>query len=161
MPEAHAHNLPPGLYERLLAKAEPDQLERRADPRLYALAEVDPGDAHSAVAQYLEHLLAESLALFRGKDKAQRQRRLVDRVIATLIEELGADWAGRISLTDLLRRLLAVHAQALDAAPDRPDTPLSRSALLTSTRLDPSLASQLRKEIASADRVDILCSFVR
>jgi len=43
----------------------------------------------------------------------------------------------------------------------RGDTPLSRSALLTGTRLDPSLASQLREEIATADRVDILCSLVR
>ena len=44
---------------------------------------------------------------------------------------------------------------------DRPDTPLARSALLTGTRLDPSLGSQLRKEIATADRVDILCSFIK
>src|SRR5690606_1086144 len=41
------------------------------------------------------------------------------------------------------------------------DIPLARSALLTGTRLDPSLGSQLRKEIATADRVDILCSFIR
>ena len=44
---------------------------------------------------------------------------------------------------------------------DRPDTPLARSALLTGTRLDPSLGSQLRKEIATANRVDILCSFIK
>jgi len=44
---------------------------------------------------------------------------------------------------------------------ERPDTPLARSALLTGTRLDPSLGSQLKKEIATADRVDILCSFIK
>ena len=32
---------------------------------------------------------------------------------------------------------------------------------MTGTRQDPTLVSQLRKEIASADRVDILCSFIK
>lgn len=161
MHEAEDQNLPPGLYEKLLAEVDRAQLERRSDPRLYTLAEVDPEDAHGAIAQYLEHLLAASLATFRGRESAERQRRLVGRILTTLVEELGDEWAGRANLADPLRRLLAVHTEPVGAAPDRPDTPLSRSALLTSTRLDPSLASQLRKEIASAERVDILCSFVR
>jgi HKD family nuclease len=38
---------------------------------------------------------------------------------------------------------------------------LSRSTLFTGTRLDASLGSQLRKELASCDRVDILCSFIK
>lgn len=161
MPEAESYNLPPGLYEKLLAEADQHCLEQLGDPRLFNLADLDAEDSHTAVAQYLEHLLATSLALFRGREAAERQRRLIDRILATLAEELGADWQGRFRLSDPLRRLLAVHAQAPTAAQDRPDTPLSRSALLTSTRLDPSLASQLRKEIATAERVDILCSFVR
>lgn len=32
---------------------------------------------------------------------------------------------------------------------------------MTGTRQDPSLVSQLRKEIAAADRVDVLCSFIK
>src|SRR5205823_983769 len=43
----------------------------------------------------------------------------------------------------------------------RPDTPLAVGCLLTGTRLDPSLVSQLRKEIQSATRIDILCSFIK
>lgn len=100
MPDTHEYHLPPGLYEKLLAEADRDHLERRGDPRLYTIAGVDPEDAHGAVAQYLEHLLAKSLALFRGKEGAERQRRLIDRVIATLIEELGEEWAGRITQTE-------------------------------------------------------------
>ena len=42
-----------------------------------------------------------------------------------------------------------------------PDTPLALGSLLAGTRLDPSLVSQLRKELASANRVDILCSFIK
>ena len=44
---------------------------------------------------------------------------------------------------------------------ERPDTPLATSCLMTGTRQDPSLISQLRKEIAAADQVDVLCSFIK
>jgi HKD family nuclease len=151
----------PGLYEQLLTLALQQDLEQLADPRLYAVAPVDAEDAHAAIAQFLEHMLANALAAFRGSDAGEQQRRLVDRIVATLTEELGNDWARRLNISTPLRRLLAIHAAPRDSLLDRPDTPLSRSALLTGTRLDPSLGSQLRKEIATADRVDILCSFIR
>lgn len=151
----------PGLYEQLLTLALQGELEALTDPRLYSVAPVDAEDSHTVIAQFLEHLLANGLATFRGGDAAERQQRLVERVVATLAEELGPDWTQRLSIATPLRRLLAIHAQPHDSARNRPDTPLARSALLTGTRLDPSLGSQLRKEIATADRVDILCSFIR
>lgn len=150
-----------GLYEQLLTLALQEDLDVLADPRLYAIAPVDAEETHVVIAQFLEHLLAHGLATFRGAEAADRQRRLVDRIIVTLTEELGEDWTRHLSLATPLRRLLAVHAQAGGTPHERPDTMLSRSALLTGTRLDPSLGSQLRKEIATADRVDILCSFIR
>ena len=151
----------PGLYEKILTLALQQDLDRLPDPRLFTLAPVDPEESHSTIAQFLEHVLANSLASFRGQEVADKQKRLVDRLIATLAEELGADWSNRLSISTPLRRLLAVHSAPRDTPPERPDTPLARSALLTGTRLDPSLASQLRKEIATADRLDILCSFIK
>ncbi|HHN78089.1 MAG TPA: NgoFVII family restriction endonuclease, partial [Phycisphaerales bacterium] len=151
--------LTPGLYDHLLTAALEDRIRRLKDPGRAVVAEVDPDEAHAAVAQYLEHLLSASLSSVRGREHADRRRRLVARLVETIGEELGPAWSGRLRLADPLGRLLAVHAGG--DHPDRPDTPLARSALLTGTRLDPSLASQLGKEIAAADRVDILCSFIR
>jgi superfamily II DNA or RNA helicase len=153
--------LQPGLYEQLLSAVLQRDFEKLGDDHLFSLAPVDPDEAHDVVAQYLEHLLASSLAAFRGADSAERQKRLVDRIIETLIAELGDNWAEQFSIANPLRRLLAIHSVVGATPPARPDTPLARSALLTGTRLDPSLGSQLRKELATADRVDILCSFIR
>jgi len=136
-------------------------LDQLVDPRLYALAPIDSEDSHSAIAQYLEHVLANCLAAFRGGEVAERQRRLVDRIVTTLTEELGSDWTDALNISTPFRRLLAVHANNAGASCERPDTPLARSALLTGSRLDPSLGSQLRKEIATADQIDILCSFIK
>lgn len=153
--------VPPGLYDHLVDVALKTKLEGLGDPRLVELADVDAEDSHTAIAQYLERLLTASLSTLRGREAAERQRRLVDRVIAALVAELGDEWTDRFNLASPLRRLLAVHAVPNEAAALRPDTPLARSALLTGARLDPSLASQLSKEFAAADRVDILCSFIK
>ncbi|MBO0696895.1 MAG: DUF3427 domain-containing protein [Zavarzinella sp.] len=151
----------PGLYDQLLTLALQQDLDRLGDPRLFTLAPVDPEDSHAAVAQFVEHLMADGLLMYRGAEAADRQRRLVGRIIGALGEELGAAWADRLNISTPLRRLLAVHATPLGQTLDRPDTPLARSALLTGTRLDPSLGSQLRKELLTADRVDMLCSFIK
>jgi hypothetical protein len=42
-----------------------------------------------------------------------------------------------------------------------PVTPLSSAALLTNAPEEPSLGAELRAELASADRVDLLCAFIR
>lgn len=42
----------------------------------------------------------------------------------------------------------------------RPKTPLNDAALLTNAHGEPSLASELRAEIDSADSIDLLCAFV-
>jgi superfamily II DNA or RNA helicase len=152
----------PGLYEQLLTLALQQDLDRLADPRLYTLAPVDAEESHSVISQFLEHFLATCLSIYRGSEAAEKQRRLVDGIVATLAEELGAEWQKQFSIATPLRRLLAIHASAIATPVERPDTPLARSALLTGgTRSEPSLGTQLRKEIATADRVDILCSFIK
>ena len=153
--------LAPGLYEYLVSQAMASRLESLGDPRLWQVDDVDVSDAHSVVAQYLERVLSASLLGFRGEDAADRYRRLFDRLVRVLTDELGTEWTSDLSIATPLRRLLAIHTIPPSSESHRPDTPLARSALLTGTRLDPSLGTQLAKEIATADRVDILCSFIR
>lgn len=154
-------SIPHGLYDHLVTAALGDSFEKAGDPRLFDITEVDAEDSHAAVAQYLERLLCSAFSTLRGSESAERQRRLVDRVLATLQDELGNDWEGRLQLSSPLRRLLAVHGEPRDDPASRPNTPLARSALLTGSRHDPTLASELSKEFAASDRVDILCSFIR
>ena len=145
-----------GLYDHLLTLAMDESLRARIDPRLYFLAEVDAEDAHDILAQYLEHLLSAVFAQFRGATALQRQRRLFEKLIAVLADEIKSERPQNYDLADPLSRLLAIYSELPKTHPERPDTPLARTTLLTGTRLDPSLASQLRKEVLTADRVDIL-----
>ena len=85
-----------------------------------------------------------------------------EKVWGVGLRELAVRYGG--TLSDEARRLLAVWPRepvVTSRPPERPETPLSVSCLLTGTRIDPSLISQLRKEFLSADRVDVLCSFIK
>lgn len=95
----------PGLYEQLITLALQGDLEAISDPRLYSVAPVDSEDAHTVIAQFLEHMLANALAAFRGGEAADRQNRLVGRIVAALVEELGEDWTRTLSIATPLRRL--------------------------------------------------------
>lgn len=61
----------------------------------------------------------------------------------------------------LEQKLLTEIRPAHQARLVRPTTPLSEVALLTNSAGDPQLSSELAKEIASADRIDLICSFIK
>jgi superfamily II DNA or RNA helicase/HKD family nuclease len=122
--------------------------------------ELDAGESHAVLAEHLRHVVCESLNGLTGDDRLARQIELVNRIL----REIGAlDLKDDRSLSTPARRLLEIRPQELLGSRkfERPDTPLALGCLLAGTRLDPSLVSQIRKELASADRVDILCSFIK
>ena len=45
--------------------------------------------------------------------------------------------------------------------PPRPEVPLTASALLVNGRGQPRIGTEVQRELASADSVDLLCAFVR
>jgi hypothetical protein len=147
-----------GLYEQLvnvlidegIGEAEREDLQAE-------LRELDPGDSDGYLAQYLATHIRKVFVSFPEADRLNRQIQLANRILGLLAENSPETFD--LTKAKLLRAelLLAI----LHGPSERPDTPLSTSCLMTGTRQDPSLVSQLRKELATADQVDILCSFVK
>ncbi|MEV0222347.1 DUF3427 domain-containing protein [Streptomyces sp. NPDC050704] len=78
--------------------------------------------------------------------------------ISTL--EGAQEWVDLVA--DGPRQLLALTRQeAPGVFAVRPAIPLSDTALITNSPEDPSLGFELRAELATADRVDLLCAFVK
>ncbi len=157
--------LHPGLYEDLLTSA----LEAEIDARTAEGWWVDVTSADSTVrpellARHVYQLLRRALEGIPEEDGAQpaNQVALANRLVEVLVEH-GALADDRVA--DAARLLMeAVERQALGGTRSgvpRPTLSLRRTGLLVNGRRDVQIASEIAREIPSADRIDLLCAFVR
>ncbi len=148
-------SLPPGLYEQLLDEA----LQQRIDaaPELRAiLRQLDDEAAPHAYAQFVAQLLKQALRQIPPDDRLP----LLNRLIELLAAQDGLDYLQRRRLLADDKNLLT-EVRSHQRSHTRPITPLNSSALLTGQGGDPPLEHELRTEMASADRVDMLVSFIK
>ncbi|MDA2891928.1 DUF3427 domain-containing protein [Mycolicibacterium sp. BiH015] len=146
-----------GLYESVLTERLNSALAliegRRAEVRA-----VDESEQALVLTRHLSTLIERQLRAAHGaEERAHLIRKILEVLGDDLVEEnLHQDDPAKIG------RLEAITAEALGAArPSRPATPLSDAALMTNARAEPTLAAELRAELKSADRVDLLCAFVK
>jgi superfamily II DNA or RNA helicase/HKD family nuclease len=145
-------------FARRLADIDDDLIKRR---------ELDPGDSHEVLTRHIAALTRRALQSVGGEgtEHIERQVRLVNRiadVISTQVKDT-------IEHDDLLPEphhvLTAIvkrpAAPATVTFPDLPETPLSTGALLTNGHGQPRIGSEVSREMASADDVDLLCAFIK
>ncbi|GAA3632458.1 DEAD/DEAH box helicase [Microbacterium awajiense] len=151
---AEPSELHAGLYESLVTSG--------LQSRLGALSGLDPS--------------------FEAVDEADQPHVLARRVYEETVRQLSSigTEAARLELANRLLREISNSPDAIAAPVEylqrlsphlvpgtigyedvRPATPLSESALLTNSRGEPNLNSELKAEIDTADQVDLLCAFVK
>ena len=150
--------LVPGLYESLINQfIEVGIQESAADGLRPEYQALDVGDSHSYLAQYLAEHIRKAFSSIPKEERLAKQLELANQILFLLAEYTPDSFDKDQSKLLRAELLIELSNQPLQRA----DTPISASCLMTGTRQDPTLVSQLRKEIASADRVDILCSFIK
>ncbi|GGY61620.1 DUF3427 domain-containing protein [Pseudoduganella albidiflava] len=169
-----ANLLPDGLYDQLLT----DELSKQiAQHRADHLTLGDLGE--QAAPQKLVDALSEQLGKIlldlpaeHGDDEEVDVRRsrvdaqleLINAVLVSLRQQLNqrypdGDHADTVRLlSSPARRLTSVHRQR--PAPALPDTGVAAPWLFAASKTSPSLLNELRHELSSSDRVDILMSFI-
>src|SRR5579872_2192997 len=141
-----------GLYEQLVSHAvDGDISDARSQSLQVFTRQLDEGDSYGYFAQYLASQISRAFKSFPAETRLERQVDLANQVIDLIAAQTPDSFGNNQAKVMRAELLLAI----LQRPVDRPDTPLSASCLMTGTRQDPSLVSQLQKEIASADRVDI------
>lgn len=145
-----------GLYDRLLT----DDLARR----------IMPGQARlENVREDLASLLVDALSLQltailedidgEGPERAQSQLELANGLLIELRRRLSGASADIIDLFNTPpRRLTACRHDG--NFPEAPDVGLAMPWLFTAGKGSPSLLQEIRRELASCDRIDILVSFI-
>ncbi|MCB0963061.1 MAG: DEAD/DEAH box helicase family protein, partial [Acidimicrobiales bacterium] len=157
-----------GIYEQLLT----EQLRGLLDglPRdLVQAADLDDGDAHDVLADHVATVVRRALrsvpsSAGNGESRSDRQVALANAIIRQVLDAAPSAVEAGDAIAEG-RQLLEVHGPPSAPGPPRPTTrpttPLSTSALLVNGRDQPRIGSEVQKELASADRVDLLCAFVK
>ncbi|MEU4232008.1 DUF3427 domain-containing protein [Nonomuraea sp. NPDC026600] len=160
-------DLEPGVYEHIITRQVGALLRAVPDRELIDRRSLDIADSHETLARHLAALTRRALRAVRGETDAARLARQVEIVnrVADLIGDLVPEAAAPEELVEAAEELLG-FARSRDAAgqvrfPARPAIPLTGSALLVNGRGQPEIGHELKHELASADRVDLLCAFVK
>jgi superfamily II DNA or RNA helicase/HKD family nuclease len=158
--------LVPGLYEQLVTVPLARQLHATPS-ELVLREELDASDADVLLARHVYTQVRHALRLVAGGADGDaaltRQVALVNGIMTQLGRESGQEVTEVVA--DAHEVLLALLERPSHPgpprAPSRPEVPLSASALLVNGSTQPRIGTELRRELESADAVDLLCAFVK
>lgn len=159
------HQLPDGIYEEIVSLERLGEILALEKRGTYSVAR-KPVDFDAASAM-LEHQLRGTIASamsrfgsFEGDLNALVYS--YNRIVSALSEETGAsDLMGRQIATPPTQ-LLEVRSSESTAQTERPRLSMNVSTLFTGqNRSGLSLADELRREILSADSIELLVSFIK
>ncbi len=164
--------LKPGLYEQLInngLKRELDEITEECK----SISQIDKAEAAEIISKYVSEVLHRQLNIITESNKEDsliKQIELANKLISAvdenekepLISSGISDEENGLQLLSLLdpndeKRILGKKASDIE----RPQTSLAQSSLFTGAPNEPQMFSELKKEIVSADRIDMLVSFIK
>lgn len=161
--------LSPGLYEQVINTALNRELSEIPDARK-SVAPIDRAEASKVLAQYLADVVQKGLENVADNGGGISTQIGLANQIVNLIQNTTkeADFAALsvdLRAEQLLALLqeqdprLAVGKTAADLS--RPETSIAQSSLFTGAIHEPQMYTELKKEIVSADHIDMLVSFIK
>ena len=149
----------PGIYERVQSNQLEDFLN--ANPELRSIfTKIDPEEEPSKYSAFVSRFIEVAL---RQKTTTADRLALCNELLGKIFSLGEMQHASGDFLSLVEPKLLTEITPAYLAKPGlpRPITSLAQSSLFTGAQTDPPLANELALEMASADRVDILVSFIK
>ncbi|MGW5661805.1 DUF3427 domain-containing protein [Streptomyces sp. NPDC003758] len=147
-----------GVYEELITLRFEQKLKELSALGWHPVSEpVGPESVPHVLARHVARTVRHVLQGLPPEERVHAANHILES-ISTL--QGAREWVDLVATGP--RQLLALAKQeAPGVFALRPATPLSDTALLTNSPEDPSLGFELRAELATADRVDLLCAFVK
>ncbi len=161
-------DLKAGIYEALLNEAINKDLQRCED-KDKKTDKIDKSKSNRVLAAYLEEVTRRGLSYIKGseEEKLQKQIDFCNGFIKQFSEYTGDESLNEYLIDEKGELLLEIMDKnnpkyALGKKPlERPSTSIAENSLFTGSSLEPSLANEIQKEIKSADKIDMLVSFIK
>jgi superfamily II DNA or RNA helicase/HKD family nuclease len=147
-----------GLYDQLITRSVRDALTEQIAPGISALIdELEEGDSPDYLARHLARQIKTALRGLSGEERKRRQLELANGLLEYMRDR--AEAIETDSIDDPGRILRAVYSGP--RPPVGPSTPLSATNLLMNAVGEPRLGFELEREMATADKVFMVVSFVQ
>ena len=159
-----------GIYEEIVTKLVKNKIEQ-LDPDKFYIKEVsiDKAEASEMLTLRLSQTIKYALNTLKGDNILEQQIDIANKIIHFLRDEIKREEFNQDIIATEGKILKAVfekvdaHFSDLDLHLKEitPYTRLSHSELFTGGNSDTTLESELRKEILSSNRIDLLVSFIK
>lgn len=159
-----------GIYEELVTKLVNFKLNE-LDKNTFHIktTTIDKAEASQLLARHISQTIQQAFTLIKGDDNLGRQIEITNKLILFLNEELKNEKFDGDLIEVEGKILKAVFAKIDNHFSDldlhlkeiTPYTRLTHSDLFTGGNSSISLESELRKEILSSDKIDLLVSFIK
>uniref|UniRef100_UPI0040481396 DUF3427 domain-containing protein n=1 Tax=Algoriphagus sp. TaxID=1872435 RepID=UPI0040481396 len=159
-----------GIYEELVTQLVAQNLGRLDKQLFYIHTSVlDKEEAAAVLAKHLSQTIKTALNYVKGENQLEQQLAIANKIILVLKEELNRE--------EFVADLIAIEGEILKAVFTKVDahfadfnlhlkeitpyTRLTHSELFTGGNVGLSLESELKKEILSSNKIDLLVSFIK
>ncbi|MHA1747256.1 MAG: DUF3427 domain-containing protein [Promethearchaeota archaeon] len=157
-----------GLYEQIINQFFQFNLNKESKSIKIEKEKIEKNDSIKNLSTYISDVTYKALEQLKNKNTINQQIELVNKMIKSIVESTDDENFKDYLISEEAEMLLTVldNISQNDENSNfkqilRSITPLSQNSLLTGAEEDPELLNELKKEITSANRVDMLVSFVR
>lgn len=163
-----------GIYEEIINQKLKQEM-RDLDITTFDIGKekLDVEEARKLLSSYISLVTRKALRFVRDNEKSDPKQAIVDQIrtcndiIRTLSERLDDEEFSRLQIEEEGEVLTSIYSR-LNSARSlkkrdviRPVTPLSQSSLFTGSKYEPNMLEEMKKEIVTANSIDMLVSFIK
>jgi superfamily II DNA or RNA helicase/HKD family nuclease len=152
------------LYESIINKKLTTELEKVSEAQSIHKKALEVGESNVVIASYLKGIIEKGLGYYGSGDEGLDKQIEISNKLVAYLKDLVEDEdfaAFEIAEQDLLRGVADKQMKSQQFLDLVPVTSVAESNLFTGSKEDPMVYSELKKEIGTADRVDLLVSFIK
>lgn len=157
-------NLKKGIYEQVINKALNDEIKRNIDDIDIYKDIIDHTDSSKVLSTYLSFVFKKGLNYYKSsKEDVIKQIDIANEVINVFSKLIDDDDFNdyKIDENNILKGIFNKEIERRDINNLHPITSISGSSLFTGSHTEPTVFSEINKEIRTSDRVDLLVSFIK
>ncbi len=157
-----------GLYEQVINE-EIDKTLKNLHDKVCHTDDIDKAESSKILSDYIAEVMQKGFDNVRdngGDTSAQIE--LANKIISLITQQVDEQDFAQMKIAQCAKQLLALktkqntaHAINEKAQIIRPETSIAQSSLFTGAVHEPQMFSELKKEIVSADKIDMLVSFIK